>query len=81
MRAYLKDTGLVRGSAVPPSLVEPCFLAHAAAGVAVFVINFMFDRCPHAEGRVASAPVVEDPNVLEDPVGELDTGLPAAECR
>src|SRR5918993_2926408 len=38
----------------------------------------VFDRCEHAQRAVSAAPVVENLEVLEQGVGELDPGSPAA---
>ncbi len=48
------------------------FLDSGCLACGVDVDQFKFDRCQHAETRVAPAAVVEDLEVLEDRVRELD---------
>ena len=42
------------------------------------VLEFVLDRCEHAEGGVASAAVVEHLEVLEQGVGRLEAGAPSS---
>jgi hypothetical protein len=49
-----------------------CWSVSSCYGLDLAVVEFVFDRGEHAEGRVAPPAVAVDLEVFEDRVGELD---------
>lgn len=47
----------------------------------IAVDGFVFDRGVHPDDRVASLPVLEDLEELEDHIGEFDVGHPSTKPR
>ena len=59
-----------------PGLVESAHVTQGCVGL-VAMDGFVFDWGVHSKARVTSLSVVEDLKVLEDRVGEFDTGAPS----